>query len=339
MRFPGVVDGGFRPDRLAQLVVLLNFRVLVVNVQGRGDPVGDDPGAERPWRATAAPGDQAAAEDQADLVRPADVEVVAQHLLEEDPAGHRGVEHLGEGELRLQDRQLIGVPGVLVLNGERAGQNRQPLAQQRLDVARAEAVADPLQCRHVIHGGEPVVQRLKADAGLGGLPLGPLVAVDAQLGGEREVRAELDEERPEVFIDAVEVEEVDECRGPHQPGVGPAIGVVAALGPPHVRLLLRPAHVQHPLGAGEAGQQPLGDLVLALPLSEVHQIHAASGDEMVDVRDKRLAHRVHQRGRGIGVAAVTGEEARHPAAVSQPRLPHVQVETVDRLDLEPHVIG
>src|SRR6516165_11169864 len=74
-------------------------------------------------------------------------------------------------------------------------------------------------------------------------------AVDAQLGGEREVRAELDEERPEVFIDAVEVEEVDECRGPHQPGVGPAIGVVAALGPPHVRLLLRPAHVQHPLGA------------------------------------------------------------------------------------------
>jgi hypothetical protein len=60
---------------------------------------------------------------------------------------------------------------------------------------------------------------------------------------------------------------------------------------------------------------------------------------MADVRDKRLAHRVHQRGRGIGVAAVTGEEARHPAAVSQPRLPHVQVETVDRLDLEPHVIG
>ena len=42
----GVVDGRFRPDRLAQLVVLLDFRVLIVDVQARGDPVGDDPGAE-----------------------------------------------------------------------------------------------------------------------------------------------------------------------------------------------------------------------------------------------------------------------------------------------------
>ena len=42
----GVIDGGFRPDRLAQLVVLLDLRVLVVHVQARGDPVGDDPGAE-----------------------------------------------------------------------------------------------------------------------------------------------------------------------------------------------------------------------------------------------------------------------------------------------------
>ena len=44
----GVVNGGFRPDRLAQLQVLLDFRVLVVDVQGRGDSVGDDPGAELP---------------------------------------------------------------------------------------------------------------------------------------------------------------------------------------------------------------------------------------------------------------------------------------------------
>jgi hypothetical protein len=39
----GVIDGGFRPDCLAQLVVLLDLRVLAVDVRARGDPPGDDP--------------------------------------------------------------------------------------------------------------------------------------------------------------------------------------------------------------------------------------------------------------------------------------------------------
>jgi len=114
--------------------------------------------------------------------------------------------------------------------------------------------------------------------------------------------------------------------------------VMAALGPPHVRFLLRPPHIQHPLGGGEPGQQPLGDLVLALPLAEMHQLQPVRGDEVVDVRHESLAHRVHQRGRGIDVAAVAGEEPRHPAAVSQPGLPDVQVHPVDALHLERHMI-
>jgi len=40
-------------------------------------------------------------------------------------------------------------------------------------------VADRLQGGRVIDGGEGVVQRGEADPGPGGLPLGPLVAVDA----------------------------------------------------------------------------------------------------------------------------------------------------------------
>ena len=60
------------------------------------------------------------------------------------------------------------------------------------------------------HRGEPVVQRLEPDPSLGGLAFGPLVAVDAQLGGVGEVGAELEEERAEVAVHAVEVEEVDE---------------------------------------------------------------------------------------------------------------------------------
>ena len=46
-----------------------------------------------------------AVEDQADLVGAADVEVVADDLFEEHPPRDRRVEHLGQGELGLQDRQ------------------------------------------------------------------------------------------------------------------------------------------------------------------------------------------------------------------------------------------
>jgi hypothetical protein len=69
-----------------------------------------------------------AVEDQADLVGAADVEVVADHLLEEDPAGDRAVQRLGQGELGLQDRQVIPVAGGAVGRTERVRQDRQPLA-------------------------------------------------------------------------------------------------------------------------------------------------------------------------------------------------------------------
>ena len=74
-------------------------------------PVGDDPGAEPARRGARSLADDPAAEDEPDLVRPADVQVVADDLLEEDPPGDRRVQHLGEGELRLQHRDLVPVPG------------------------------------------------------------------------------------------------------------------------------------------------------------------------------------------------------------------------------------
>src|SRR5215510_722107 len=59
----------------------------------------------------AALADQAPGEDQADLIRAADVEVVAQDLLEEDPPGQRGVQDLGEGELALDEvPQICPIP-------------------------------------------------------------------------------------------------------------------------------------------------------------------------------------------------------------------------------------
>ena len=84
-------------------------------------------------------------EDQRDLVGSADVEVVADDLFEEDPPGHRLVQHLGQGELGLQDRDVVAVAGGPVGGAERVRQDRQPLAQQRVDLVGSELVADGLQ--------------------------------------------------------------------------------------------------------------------------------------------------------------------------------------------------
>jgi hypothetical protein len=110
------------------------------------------------------------------------------------------------------------------------------------------------------------------------------------------------------------------------------------LGVPHPGLLLGAADEQHPLLLVEPGQELVGDVVLALALRKADQFQAAGGDEAVDVSDERLGHRVHQRGRGVVVAAVADEEALHPTAVGQPGLPHIQVHPVDRLHLEHHMI-
>src|SRR5919204_348842 len=104
--------------------------------------------------------------------------------------------------------------------GRGAGWRRWGWGARARRLLRGQAVADGLHCGRVGDGGEPVVQRGELDAGPARLTLGPLVAVDAQLGGEREVRAELDEQRAEVVVEAVEVEVVDQQAVAHQPRVG-----------------------------------------------------------------------------------------------------------------------
>src|SRR5271170_3314051 len=91
--------------RLSLLVVLLDAGLLVIDVQRRHHAVGDDTGAEPPRRAAA----HLAVEHQAHLAGAADIEVLADHLLEEDAPRHRLVEHLGERELGLQDGEVVAI--------------------------------------------------------------------------------------------------------------------------------------------------------------------------------------------------------------------------------------
>ena len=62
-----------------------------------------------------------------------------------------------------------------------------------------------LQSTGVGAAQDAVVQGLEGDPFLGQLSLDVLVAVDAELGVVGEVGAELEEERAEVLVDAVEV--------------------------------------------------------------------------------------------------------------------------------------
>ncbi len=106
--------------------------MLVVHVQRRRHPFGQHPCPE-PSRG---PLGDAPREDQLHLIGAADVEILADHLLEKDPARERPVQNLGQGELRLEDRRVVTAAGRATLGGERMGQSSQPLAQQLVDLGR-----------------------------------------------------------------------------------------------------------------------------------------------------------------------------------------------------------
>ena len=138
-----------------------------------------------------------------------------------------------------------------VVGRKRVRQPSQPLAQQRVDLLGRQAVGQPLHRRGVRATQDAVVERLEPDAPLRQLPLQILVPVDAQLRVVGEVRTELQEERPEVVVDRVEVVMVHQCRRVDQPRVGgPGGRAPAALGALHARLLLRLADVEDTLAPG-----------------------------------------------------------------------------------------
>jgi hypothetical protein len=102
-------------------------------------------------------------------------------------------------------------------------------------------------------------------------------------------------------------------------------------------LLLGPADEQHLLGAVTAGQVLVQHVVLALPLGEVDQWQVLLGGEAFDRFTECLAPRRDHRGRGDLKAQVPGQETHHLPDPLQLRHVQVQVEPVDRLDLEQHM--
>src|SRR5712691_5653639 len=112
-----------------------------------------------PPRAGGASAPLPAAEQQLDVLRPAQVHVLAQKRLEERPGVDVFVEDQGAGGLHLPHRQLPPVPGVPVGVIKRERDPGHPPLEPHLHRAGAEPVADLLQPGRVVAGGDPVGQR------------------------------------------------------------------------------------------------------------------------------------------------------------------------------------
>ena len=202
-----VVDRGLGAKPSVLLVVLLDTRVLVVDVQRGHDAMGDDAGPKRTGSGLGDP----AGEDHLDPVRTAEIEILADDLFEEDSPRNRSVQDLGQRKLGLEDRDGVPETGATILWRERMRKQTEPLAQKAVDLPRCKTIADALHPPRLFAGQDSVVQCFVANPLPVELALEVLVAVDAELGCVREARSELEEERAEVAIYAIEVVVVDQC--------------------------------------------------------------------------------------------------------------------------------
>ena len=117
------------------------------------------------------------------------------------------------------------------------------------------------------------------------------------------------------------------------------MGVAAFLGAEHPGFLLRPADEQHPLVGGEAGQVLVHHVVLALSLDEIDDRDPALTGERLDRGDERFGDRRENRAGDHREAQMMPDEPGHRPGMLQPRLVHIAIHPVDRLDLEHRVPG
>src|SRR5215475_4520198 len=218
-------------------------------------------------------------------------------------------------------------------------QSAQPLAQQPLDLLRREPIGQPLKQSGVCTRFDAVVEGLERNPPLGKLAFQVLMAVDAQLGVVGKVRAELQKERPEVFVDAIEIVVVDHPSRLHNPGIGRTRALTAAtFGPHDAGLFLRLADIQHALALLELPQVLLGDIVLAPALLEGNEINTFASDELLNVANERLSHRRDGRRGGKPLAPVNPKVSHHAAYRLQGRHVDVEIHPVNRLVLKHHMI-
>src|SRR5207245_6145524 len=123
------------------LVVLLDARSFIVDVQRGYDSIGDDSGTKGAGRSLGDP----AIKDELHLFGTADVEVFSDHIFKEDAAADGLIQDLSEGPFEFENRELITVSGLTVSVGERVGKTSQRLVKQSVDLLIREPVTESWQ--------------------------------------------------------------------------------------------------------------------------------------------------------------------------------------------------
>ncbi len=247
----------------------------------------------------------------------------------------RAIPHLGEGELALQDGELVAEAGFPVGRGKGVGQPREPLAVKSLDFLFVELVGQPLRELRVGAAQKPVVQRLEVHTAALELALEVFVPVDAELGGVGKIGAELQEEGTEVLVHGVEVVKVHHRGGVVDPGDGALSGAEAfAYGARDGGLFLGDADKEDSLAALELAQVLLHDLVFALPLLKADDGDGVVVGEVQDAAFEGGAHVHGLLGGGEAVAQVVAEIGGHPSGAGELGDVGVEIHAVDGFQFE-----
>lgn len=260
------------------------------------------------------------------MIGPTEIEVVANHGLEEFPAAEGTAEDLGETDFRLENRELIREAG--------RGMGRRQWERDVLLPARKEPVdrRGVQRITHLLEGVGPsaaekaIVQRGEPDAAGVQLPLRPLVAIEADLDRVRLVAADLNKGRPGVeHVDVVVVgtdrfARVDKC---HEASTG-LLGCR-----PRRCAFLRDANQHHTARLSKPIPVALDDGVLAFTLSKFDPGNPLAISPGAEPCCKGVRDLPQDGGRRDLLSATADEKVDHSAATLQPGHVRVEVQPLD----------
>ena len=221
---------------------------------------------------------------------------------------------------------------------ERQREPGQPPREERLDVGLAQAVTDSLQRGRVGTSEKAVVQGREGQPAVPELPLGPLVAIQAELEGVGGVAADLDERRPPLGVDQVDVivVHVDRFPAEGEMHLAPLLGLG---GRPAGGPLLRDPHEDDARGRGEPIAIPLDDVILALPFGEVDPGDPPGVGPGPQPLLEGVGDLPKDGGRGHHPGPGAAEKGHHPALALQPRDIAVDVQPIDAFHVQRHVLS
>src|SRR4029453_1525933 len=163
--------------------------------------------------------------------------------------------------------------------------------------------------------------------------------IDAELGIEWKVAAELKKEGTKIAVYGIGIVGVHHCRRAHDPRIGqPRPGAPALLGAEYGGLLLRLADEYYPFLFLELGQILFHPLVFALTLTKMHNGNCILRDVALKRRYEAAGHRAHQSRGGQRLFAMVAKEPHNSLLALQPRHIDIEIHPVDAFDRKHHMI-